>query len=192
MGWLGHEWISSVLERHHPTWRWIGTAPREFLRTSRRWVKVGPGLRRHCEPLPHDGRQTRECHLRTLPAAASGVLMLLAALLVAASPVTAQGGSASPAGIAPPQAELQPMPAGGEDGTAHVNGVDLHYTVYGEGDPVILLHGGLANGDYWAESDPSLSDTSPGRSSWTAAVTADPPSTRLRSPTISWPRMCSE
>ena len=51
------------------------------------------------------------------------------------------------------------MPAGGEDGMAHINGVDLHYVVYGEGDPVILLHGGLANGEYWANQVPALSET---------------------------------
>ena len=51
------------------------------------------------------------------------------------------------------------MPAGGEEGTAHVNGVDLYYTVYGEGDPVMLLHRGLANGAYWANQIPALPET---------------------------------
>ena len=31
--------------------------------------------------------------------------------------------------------------------TAKINGVDIYHEVYGEGDPVILLHGGLADGD---------------------------------------------
>jgi pimeloyl-ACP methyl ester carboxylesterase len=34
-------------------------------------------------------------------------------------------------------------------GQADVNGISLHYAVYGQGSPVILLHGGLANLDYW-------------------------------------------
>ncbi len=34
-------------------------------------------------------------------------------------------------------------------GQAPVNGISIHYAVYGQGSPVILLHGGLANADYW-------------------------------------------
>lgn len=29
------------------------------------------------------------------------------------------------------------------------NGISIHYAIYGRGSPVILLHGGLANSDYW-------------------------------------------
>ena len=32
---------------------------------------------------------------------------------------------------------------------ANANGISIHYAVYGQGSPVILLHGGLANADYW-------------------------------------------
>ncbi len=35
-------------------------------------------------------------------------------------------------------------------GQAEVNGIRIHYAIYGHGTPVILLHGGLANADYWA------------------------------------------
>jgi hypothetical protein len=47
---------------------------------------------------------------------------------------------------------LPPTPApiatdrGGE---AQVNGISIHYAIYGQGAPVIFLHGGLANTDYW-------------------------------------------
>jgi pimeloyl-ACP methyl ester carboxylesterase len=34
-------------------------------------------------------------------------------------------------------------------GQADANGISIHYAVYGEGPPVILLHGALANADYW-------------------------------------------
>jgi pimeloyl-ACP methyl ester carboxylesterase len=34
-------------------------------------------------------------------------------------------------------------------GEAQVNGVSIHYAIYGQGSPVIFLHGGLANTDYW-------------------------------------------
>lgn len=32
---------------------------------------------------------------------------------------------------------------------AQVNGIDLYYQIQGAGPPLILLHGGLANSDYW-------------------------------------------
>jgi pimeloyl-ACP methyl ester carboxylesterase len=34
-------------------------------------------------------------------------------------------------------------------GQAQVNGISVHYAIYGHGSPVIFLHGGLANTDYW-------------------------------------------
>jgi pimeloyl-ACP methyl ester carboxylesterase len=34
-------------------------------------------------------------------------------------------------------------------GEAQVNGISIHYRIYGQGSPVIFLHGGLANSDYW-------------------------------------------
>src|ERR1700736_5373773 len=34
-------------------------------------------------------------------------------------------------------------------GQANANGICIYYAVYGQGSPVILLHGGLANSDYW-------------------------------------------
>jgi pimeloyl-ACP methyl ester carboxylesterase len=43
-----------------------------------------------------------------------------------------------------------PTPVQGETtGFASVNGVRLFYATIGEGPPVVLLHGGLANSDYW-------------------------------------------
>ena len=32
---------------------------------------------------------------------------------------------------------------------ADANGIKIHYAIYGQGSPVIFLHGGLANSDYW-------------------------------------------
>jgi pimeloyl-ACP methyl ester carboxylesterase len=34
-------------------------------------------------------------------------------------------------------------------GQAQANGIGIHYAIYGHGSPVIFLHGGLANADYW-------------------------------------------
>ena len=41
------------------------------------------------------------------------------------------------------------MPAPLRNGYAPVDGVQIYYAIYGHGAPVILLHGGLGNADYW-------------------------------------------
>lgn len=41
------------------------------------------------------------------------------------------------------------LPATKKSGTTTINGAKIWYAVYGRGDPVILLHGGLANSNYW-------------------------------------------
>jgi pimeloyl-ACP methyl ester carboxylesterase len=48
--------------------------------------------------------------------------------------------------------ELPPtpgLPAAQRSGYAPVGGIKLWYAVFGEGEPVVFLHGGLANADYW-------------------------------------------
>src|SRR5580698_8162685 len=47
---------------------------------------------------------------------------------------------------------LPPTPAPiatDRSGEAEANGVKIHYAIYGQGSPVIFLHVGLANTDYW-------------------------------------------
>ncbi|MBC9881484.1 alpha/beta hydrolase [Bradyrhizobium sp. INPA01-394B] len=53
---------------------------------------------------------------------------------------------------APRWLNLPPTPAlpkAAQSGFAPVNGVKLWYAVFGRGEPVVLLHGGLANANYW-------------------------------------------
>ncbi len=45
-----------------------------------------------------------------------------------------------------------------EGETAPINGVDIYYTVQGEGPPLILIHGGLGNSDYWENQIPVLAE----------------------------------
>jgi pimeloyl-ACP methyl ester carboxylesterase len=48
--------------------------------------------------------------------------------------------------------ELPPTPApirSAHSGQANANEISIYYAIYGKGSPVILLHGGLANADYW-------------------------------------------
>jgi pimeloyl-ACP methyl ester carboxylesterase len=48
------------------------------------------------------------------------------------------------------------LPKAERSGVAEVNGVRLWYGVFGHGDPVILVHGGLANSNYWGLQIPAL------------------------------------
>ena len=45
-------------------------------------------------------------------------------------------------------------PAALKSGYAPVNGPQIWYAVFGEGRPVLLLHGGLANSNYWGNLVP--------------------------------------
>jgi len=42
-----------------------------------------------------------------------------------------------------------PAPIAKATGYAKVNGAEIYYAIYGSGEPLILLHGGLGNTDYW-------------------------------------------
>jgi pimeloyl-ACP methyl ester carboxylesterase len=53
----------------------------------------------------------------------------------------------------PPTPNL-PTPA--KSGEASINGIKIWYGVFGSGAPVILLHGGLANSNYWGNLVPVL------------------------------------
>jgi pimeloyl-ACP methyl ester carboxylesterase len=69
----------------------------------------------------------------------------LAVCLAACLPVC--GASAAPLWQTLPPT---PPPIHGEvTGTASVDGIRLFYATIGDGPPVVLLHGGLANADYW-------------------------------------------
>ncbi|HKM63228.1 MAG TPA: alpha/beta hydrolase [Acidisphaera sp.] len=73
-------------------------------------------------------------------------LVWFAALALFALAFTANAGAAERWQTLPPT----PAPVAGETtGTASVNGIRLYYATIGEGPPVVLLHGGLANSDYW-------------------------------------------
>lgn len=54
---------------------------------------------------------------------------------------------------------LPPTPAPiatDRSGQMPANGISVHYAVYGSGSPVILLHGGLANVNYWGNQIAAL------------------------------------
>jgi pimeloyl-ACP methyl ester carboxylesterase len=70
-------------------------------------------------------------------------------LLVVAGAVRAE-----PQWLTLPPTPSLPMPE--QSGYAPLNGIKIWYAVFGRGAPVILLHGGLANADYWGKQVPVL------------------------------------
>lgn len=48
------------------------------------------------------------------------------------------------------------LPEPERTGTAAVNGIRLWYAEFGHGPPVILVHGGFANANYWGRQVPAL------------------------------------
>ena len=64
------------------------------------------------------------------------------------------------AALAEPQWETLPptpiLPETKDSGYAPVNGIKIWYAEFGQGEPVILLHGGLANSNYWGNQVPVL------------------------------------
>jgi pimeloyl-ACP methyl ester carboxylesterase len=71
--------------------------------------------------------------------------MLALAALVFSAPI-AGAGSRYRWLMLPPTPTL---PASEQSGYAPVNGIRLWYAVFGRGEPVIFVHGGLANANYW-------------------------------------------
>ncbi|MDQ6824842.1 MAG: alpha/beta hydrolase [Candidatus Eremiobacteraeota bacterium] len=69
-------------------------------------------------------------------------------------------------GIAATQASTKPqwltlpptpvLPPAQQSGYAAVNGIKVWYAMFGKGEPIILLHGGLANSNYWGNQVPVL------------------------------------
>ncbi|CDX11659.1 Alpha/beta hydrolase fold protein [Mesorhizobium sp. ORS 3324] len=51
------------------------------------------------------------------------------------------------------------MPKPEQSGYAPVNGIQMYYAVFGKGDPVLLIHGGLGHADIWASQVATLSKT---------------------------------
>jgi pimeloyl-ACP methyl ester carboxylesterase len=68
--------------------------------------------------------------------------------------------TAAGAALAEPQWETLPptptLPKPAQSGYAPINGIRIWYASFGRGEPVLLLHGGLANSNYWGHQVPVL------------------------------------
>jgi len=63
------------------------------------------------------------------------------------------------AGVEPQWLTLPPtpsLPKAEQSGYAPINGIKIWYATFGNGEPVLLLHGGLANSNYWGNQVPAL------------------------------------
>jgi pimeloyl-ACP methyl ester carboxylesterase len=84
-------------------------------------------------------------------AALRRLAVLTVLLSLAASPVLAE-----------PQWMTLPatpdLPKAERSGTAPIDGIRIWYAIFGHGEPVILLHGGLANSNYWGNQVRALQD----------------------------------
>jgi len=84
-----------------------------------------------------------------MPMRRLALLLCLSALVAGAAPVRAD-----PQWLTLPPTPTLPKPE--SSGQAPVDGVMIWYAVFGRGEPVILLHGGLANSNYWGNQVPPL------------------------------------
>jgi pimeloyl-ACP methyl ester carboxylesterase len=77
-------------------------------------------------------------------------------ILLAAIVIFAFG---APASAAPQWLTLPPtpkLPKALHSGLAPVNGIKIWYAEFGHGRPIIMIHGGLANANYWGKQVPAL------------------------------------
>ncbi|MBB3542333.1 MULTISPECIES: alpha/beta hydrolase [unclassified Rhizobium] len=72
---------------------------------------------------------------------AAGILMFFSAVLIAADACSAERWAMLPA--------FPPMPAPKTSGMAPVNDIEMYYAEYGEGEPMLFIHGGLGSADVW-------------------------------------------
>ncbi|MDR9775793.1 alpha/beta fold hydrolase [Rhizobium hidalgonense] len=72
---------------------------------------------------------------------AIGILTFFALLLTVAGAQSAERWAELPA--------FPPMPAAKTSGMADVNDIKMYYAEYGQGEPILFIHGGLGNADVW-------------------------------------------
>jgi pimeloyl-ACP methyl ester carboxylesterase len=82
------------------------------------------------------------------------LVQAIAALLFAAQLFTASASAQSERWMTLPPTPSLPVPT--QAARAEVNGASIWYAMFGSGPPVVLLHGGLANSNYWGHQVPVL------------------------------------
>ena len=106
-----------------------------------------------CNPMPSSGQLTRRQSIWAL--STLGALGSLMASGFRAHTNEAAAGVNSKWLTLPPTPTL---PHTTRKGFVTVDGVDLFYAQFGQGPPILLLHGGLANSNYWGHQIEHLAD----------------------------------
>ena len=95
--------------------------------------------------------------LRNALLAAAVLSSLVASSMFGPSGAAAQD-SATPVAMVAPQSLLPATWEEAEGQTVEINGASIYYEIYGAGEPLLLLHGGLGNGKYFANQIPVLAE----------------------------------
>jgi pimeloyl-ACP methyl ester carboxylesterase len=77
------------------------------------------------------------------------ITVCLTALAIGIFAIAGSAPEARPAELWKTLSAPMSAPPASETGYAKVNGAEIYYAIYGSGKPLILLHGGLGNTDYW-------------------------------------------
>jgi len=77
------------------------------------------------------------------------ITVCLTALAIGIFAITGYGPQAGAAELWKTLPASLPTPRANATGYANVNGAEIYFTIHGSGEPLILLHGGLGNTDYW-------------------------------------------
>ncbi len=77
------------------------------------------------------------------------ITVCLTALAIGIFAITGYGPEAGAAELWKTLPAPLPTPIAKAAGYANVNGAEIYFTIHGSGAPLILLHGGLGNTDYW-------------------------------------------
>jgi pimeloyl-ACP methyl ester carboxylesterase len=64
--------------------------------------------------------------------------------------------AATPEPVPPPQSLMPATWDEAKGQTAEINNVEIYYEIDGQGEPLLLLHGGFCNGTYWRAIIPAL------------------------------------
>jgi pimeloyl-ACP methyl ester carboxylesterase len=86
----------------------------------------------------------------------AGAASLLHSAKVAAAPLKRPGVSSSRVWLTLPS--TPDLPRASRQGLAQVNGTSIFYAQFGKGPNVLLLHGGLANSNYWGNQISELAE----------------------------------
>jgi pimeloyl-ACP methyl ester carboxylesterase len=89
-----------------------------------------------------------------VPLSRAAALVVLVAVAVSAAAHSVDAGRPRWQTLPMPPA----MPKAETNGIAEVDGAKIFYTIYGKGDPVVLLHGGLGNSEHFGFQLPALID----------------------------------